>query len=99
MFQKRLNFHFSFIFVSFLAGARHVPTPSDVDEQLGTPAIVRIKALAAKDSATWGGGRVGHVPQPKCWGDIVSFVPPKNLSTFDEGIEASCNSLRMFGAG
>ena len=36
MSQKRLNFHCSFIFVSFLAGARHVPTPSDVDEQLCT---------------------------------------------------------------
>ena len=34
MSQKRLNFNFSFIFVSYVAGARHVPMPSGVDEQL-----------------------------------------------------------------
>ena len=32
--QKRHNFHFSFIFLSYLAGAGHVPTPSGVDKLL-----------------------------------------------------------------
>ena len=34
MSQKRPNFHFSFIFVNYLAGAGHVPTLLGVDELL-----------------------------------------------------------------